>query len=69
VRITQAPHNAQVFVDGYYVGIVDNYDGVFQSLDLVPGAHRVEVRPSGAQPLAVDVNVEPGRTITYRAGP
>ena len=30
LRITGAPHEAQVLADGYYVGIVDDFDGVFQ---------------------------------------
>ena len=30
LRITGAPHEAQVLADGYYVEIVDDFDGVFQ---------------------------------------
>src|SRR5206468_6187839 len=40
VRIHGAPSNAQVFADGYYVGIVDDFDGPFQHLNLTAGAHR-----------------------------
>ena len=36
------------------------------SLDLEPGPHRIEIRADGFEPVAFDVNVEPGRTITYR---
>jgi hypothetical protein len=67
VRITEAPKDAEVFADGYYVGIVDDFDGVFQHLDLEPGPHRIEIRAQGYQPIAFDVRVEPGQTITYRA--
>lgn len=67
LRIVGAPRNAAVYVDGYYVGIVDNFDGVFQHLDLEPGPHRVEIQAPGNPPLTVDVNIQPGRTITYRA--
>ena len=28
LRIVDAPHDARVFVDGYYAGVVDEYDGV-----------------------------------------
>lgn len=69
VRITGAPRNAEVYVDGYYVGIVDNFDGVFQHVDLEPGPHQIEIRAPGAPPIVFNVNVQPGRTITYRAGP
>ena len=67
VRIQGAPRDAQVYADGYYVGIVDDFDGTFQHLNLVPGAHRIEIRAPGAPPTAVDIRVEPGQTITYHA--
>ena len=67
VRILDAPREAQVFADGYYVGIVDDFDGVFQRLQLEPGAHRIEVRAPGLEPLAFDVNVLAGQTVTYHA--
>ena len=67
VRIIDAPRDAEVFADGYYVGIVDDFDGVFQHLNLEAGPHRIEIRAPGLQPIAFDVRVEPGRTITYRA--
>lgn len=66
VRIVGAPRDAAVYIDGYYVGIVNDFDGVFQHLDLEPGPHQIEVRVAGFAPTVVDVNVRPGRTITYR---
>lgn len=67
VRITDAPRDAQVFADGYYVGIVDDFDGVFQHVNLEAGAHRIEVQAPGLEPVAFDVMVQPGRTMTLRA--
>jgi hypothetical protein len=67
VRVDLPQRDAQVFVDGYYAGIVDDFDGAFQHLDLPAGPHRIEVRAPGFQTIAFDVNVEPGRTIHYRA--
>jgi hypothetical protein len=67
VRITEAPREAQVFADGYYVGIVDDFDGVFQHVNLEEGQHRIEVRAPGADPISFDVYVQAGRTITLRA--
>jgi hypothetical protein len=66
VRIALQQRNAEVYADGYYAGIVDNFDGALQHLDLQAGPHHIEVRAQGFQPIAFDVNVEPGRTITYR---
>jgi hypothetical protein len=57
-----------VFVDGYYVGIVDDFDGVFQHVNLEAGEHRIEVRAPGYdEAISFDVYVQPGRTITLRA--
>jgi hypothetical protein len=67
VRIDLPQRDAQVFVDGYYAGLVDEYDGALQHLDLTTGPHHIEVRAPGFQTITFDVNVEPGRTITYRA--
>ena len=67
LRILDAPRNAEVYVDGYYAGIVDNFDGVLQHLELTPGPHQIEIRAYGFAPLVFDVNAIGGRTITYRA--
>jgi hypothetical protein len=67
VRIVDAPRDAQVFVDGYYAGIVDDYDGVFQRLNLEIGPHRIEIEAPGFPRVAFDVRIEPGQTITYHA--
>jgi hypothetical protein len=67
IRIQGAVRNAEVFIDGYYAGIVDDFDGVFQRLEMEPGAHEVEIRAPGFPPLTYDVNVEPGQTITIHA--
>jgi hypothetical protein len=68
IRIQGAPPHAQVFADGYYAGIVDDFDGSFQHLDLEPGPHSIEIRVPGAPPISFDVNVQPGRTVTFHAG-
>jgi hypothetical protein len=67
LRITDAPREAHVFADGYYVGIVDDFDGIFQHLNLEAGPHRIEVEVPGYEPIAFDVLVQPGRTTTFRA--
>jgi hypothetical protein len=69
VRIVDAPRDAQVFVDGNYAGVVDDYDGVFQHLNLEPGSHHIEIEAEadGNPPIAFDVRVDPGQTITYHA--
>jgi hypothetical protein len=67
LRITGAPREAHVFADGYYVGIVNDFDGIFQHLNLEAGAHRIEIEVPGYETIAFDVIVQPGRTVTFRA--
>jgi hypothetical protein len=60
------PRAAEVFVDGGYAGLVDEFDGSFQSLRLSPGNHKIEVRLQGYDSLSFEVHVQPERTITLR---
>ena len=39
LRFKVTPKEAAVYVDGYYAGVVDDYDGVFQRLHVTPGQH------------------------------
>jgi hypothetical protein len=68
LRITDAPRWARVFADGYYVGLVNDFDGIFQHLNLEAGPHRIEIEDDGYGAIAFDVFIRPGQTITYRAG-
>ena len=67
VRIVDAPRDAQVYVDDYFAGVVDDYDGVFQHLNLEAGAHHIEIEAEGYSIAAFDVRVAPGQTVTYHA--
>lgn len=67
IRLKVKPRDAEVFVDGYYVGRVDDFDGIFQRLELEAGPHRIEIRESGRPPVSFDVRIIPGETITYNA--
>ena len=66
VRIDLPQRDAEVWTDGSFAGIVDNFDGSMQQLNLTPGTHRIEVREKGFDTVSFEVNVEPGRTVTYR---
>ena len=65
LRLKIKPRDAQVFVDGLYMGIVDDFDGVFQRLHLPTGAHRVEVRAPGYETLTFDVQIRFDDTTKY----
>jgi hypothetical protein len=66
LRLKVKPREAQVFVDGYYSGIVDEFDGAFQRLRLEEGPHTVQVRLDGYEPLEFKVYVVYDRTTTLR---
>lgn len=66
VRMKVDARDAEVYVDGYYAGIVDDFDGTWQQLRLDEGGYRIEVRKPGMETLTFDVMIQPGRTITYR---
>lgn len=65
IRLKVTPRHADVFVDGYYVGVVDDYDGVFQRLRLAAGPHQIEIAAAGFTPITFDVRILPGRKIVY----
>jgi hypothetical protein len=45
LRIT--PKEAEVYVDGYFAGTVDDFDGAFQRLRVLPGQHEIVVYLGG----------------------
>jgi len=66
LRLQVSPRDAQVFVDGYYAGTVDDYDGAFQSLKLESGPYSIQIVAPGYDTLDFDVRINPGQKITYR---
>lgn len=66
LRLQVQPRDAEVFIDGYYAGQVDDFDGRLQGLTLETGGYSVEIRKPGWETLTFDVRVTPGRTTNYR---
>jgi hypothetical protein len=66
LRLDVEPRDAQVYIDGAYAGLVDDFDGIFQSLRLEVGEYQVEVVSPGFEPLVFDVRIPPGEKVTYR---
>jgi PEGA domain-containing protein len=65
LRLKVKPKNGSVYVDGYFAGQVDEFDGIFQRLHVEPGPHRIEIRADGYAPLSFEIRVPPGRTVNY----
>jgi len=47
VRVLVEPNETRVYVDGYYAGIADDFDGIFQRLNLAPGRHDISLKLEG----------------------
>lgn len=66
VRLDVKPNEAEVYVDGYYAGIVDDFDGVFQRLYLAPGEHEIELYLDGYRTARQKLYLTPHNTFKVR---
>lgn len=66
LRLRVLPREAAVFVDGYAAGIVDDYDGVFQRLKLIPGHREVVIYLDGYRTLRQNLYVAPESSHTIK---
>lgn len=67
LRLRVQPVDAQVFVNGYYAGVVDDFDGILQRLYLPPGQHDIEIYLPGYRTYREHLLLQPGgsREIRY----
>ena len=63
IRMHVEPADAEVYVDGYYAGVVDDFDGFFQRLNLAPGRHQITLRLDGYRTWGAEVYATPGDTL------
>ena len=66
IRLQVRPRDADVYVDGFYAGRVDEFDGFVQSLRIEEGPHTIEIVAPGYEPLVFSVRIVAGRKINYR---
>jgi hypothetical protein len=66
LQLDVEPRRALVYVDGWFVGVVDQFSGYYHHLDLPARSYRIELVAPDYDPLTVAVMVTPGRTTTYR---
>jgi len=57
IRVEVKPSDAAVYVDGYYAGIVDDFNGFFQRLRLSPGEHEITVYLEGYRTVHQHINL------------
>jgi hypothetical protein len=60
------PDNAEVFVDGNYMGAAGEFGPDAQPLDLTVGRHHVEIRASGYRTMTFDADVRGGQVLPYQ---
>ncbi len=63
VRVLVDPTETRVYVDGYYAGVVDDFDGLFQRLHVAPGRHEISLKLTGYQTHRLQVYVGSGATV------
>jgi len=66
VRLEVTPRDAEVYVDGYYAGIVDDFDGVFQRLRVEPGQHDITIYHDGYRAVHQRVYLTRDRTFKIK---
>ncbi len=66
LRLQVTPRETEVFVDGYFAGTVDDFDGMLQRLHLEPGDHDVELYLPGHGRFVQRVYLQPTKTFRIR---
>jgi hypothetical protein len=66
VRLLVTPRQAAVYVDGYYAGVVDDFDGFFQNLPLPPGGHEIALYLDGHRTVHQTLYLTPDSTYKLR---
>ena len=60
------PPTAQVFADGYYIGIPEDFRFEDGGAVLEPGPHRIDILARDYEPVTFDVNLTRGQSATFR---
>jgi hypothetical protein len=63
LRILVDPSKTRVYVDGYYSGVADDFDGLFQRLNLPPGRHEIVFKLEGYRTHRVRLYVPADHTL------
>jgi hypothetical protein len=66
LRLQVTPRETEVFVDGYFAGKVDAFDGFLQRLRLAPGEHDLQLYLPGHRSIQQKVYLQPGATFRVR---
>ena len=62
VRFDVKPNETAVYLDGYYAGVVDDFDGWYQRLYTAPGGHEITLYLEGYRTYTERVYLSPDNT-------
>jgi len=65
VKTDITPEEAEVWLDGTYVGTADDFDGYPDYLYLRPGAYKLEFRLANYQTMALDIQIADGENLRF----
>jgi hypothetical protein len=66
IRTLVEPAKTRVYVDGYYAGIVDDFDGLLQRLNVSPGRHEITLKLEGYRSHTFAVYANRDQTLKLR---
>jgi hypothetical protein len=66
VKLEVTPKDAQVYVDGNFLGTVDDFDGMFQKLHVPPGDRELVIFKQGFRTVKQTVRLRPGQDVKIR---
>jgi hypothetical protein len=66
LRLQVEPKETEVFIDGYWAGTVDEFDGFFQRLHLEPGEHELQLYLEGHRSIRQKIYLQPSATFRVR---
>jgi PEGA domain len=66
LRVQVAPRDTEVFIDNYYAGTADDFDGLFQRLHVGPGAHDITLYREGYRSVHQRIYIQPTGTFRLR---
>lgn len=66
VQVLATPIEADVYVDGFYAGLVDDFDGALQRLPVTPGRHAITLHLEGYRTVTRNIVVTSDSTFKLK---
>jgi hypothetical protein len=66
LRVIVEPSKTRVYVDGYYAGTADDFDGIFQRLAVTPGRHDITLKLEGYKTHTFKIYANREQTLKLR---